>query len=164
MWGGFLELMQRQASEMACLGDGSPADAFKTECVPVSEPKDWEMEGKRKRRREDAVLASATLAKYSKLDILYITGVSFAHGSGNQEVHYLWNFSGTCLNHSKKSALPSHLLILPSPFSAPSTLTGVVMYRFRDQADLTHPCLSFKCRGAVHTVFVLFKCLLPRLE
>lgn len=56
-WGGFLELMQRQARERACLGGGSSANAFKTECVPVSEPKDWEMEVERKRRREDAVLA-----------------------------------------------------------------------------------------------------------
>lgn len=49
--------MQRQARERACLGGGSSANAFKTECVPVSEPKDWEMEAERKRRREDVVLA-----------------------------------------------------------------------------------------------------------
>lgn len=57
VWGGFSEFMQRQASEMAHLRAGSPADALKTECVPVPEPKDWEVEAERKRRREDAVLA-----------------------------------------------------------------------------------------------------------
>lgn len=57
VWGGFLGFMQRQASETARLRAGSLADAFKTKCVPVPEPKDWEMEGERKRRREDAVLA-----------------------------------------------------------------------------------------------------------